>query len=92
MAFGSGGGLLQKLNRDTQKCAFKCAMAVVDGEEREVFKDPITDPGKKTVIRLYVPGGEEELAKWLAAIERCCQGVMGSPSPPPFAATPVAVF
>ena len=46
MAFGSGGGLLQKLNRDTQKCAFKCAMAVVDGEEREVFKDPITDPGK----------------------------------------------
>mmetsp|Transcript_8189 Transcript_8189/g.14827 ORF Transcript_8189/g.14827 Transcript_8189/m.14827 type:complete len:145 (+) Transcript_8189:3-437(+) len=48
MAFGSGGGLLQKLNRDTQKCAFKCAMAVVDGEEREVFKDPITDPGKKS--------------------------------------------
>ena len=52
----------------------------------------ITDPGKKTVIRLYVPGGEEELVKWLAAIERCCQGVRGSPSPPPFAATPVAVF
>jgi len=47
-AFGSGGGLLQKLNRDTQKCAFKCSMAVVDGEEREVFKDPITDPGKKS--------------------------------------------
>mmetsp|Transcript_7794 Transcript_7794/g.10873 ORF Transcript_7794/g.10873 Transcript_7794/m.10873 type:complete len:495 (+) Transcript_7794:81-1565(+) len=46
IAFGSGGGLLQKLNRDTQKCAFKCSAAVVDGSERPVFKDPITDPGK----------------------------------------------
>ena len=25
VAFGSGGALLQKLNRDTQKCAFKCS-------------------------------------------------------------------
>ena len=25
LAFGSGGALLQKLNRDTQKCAFKCS-------------------------------------------------------------------
>ena len=33
IAFGSGGGLLQKLNRDTQKCAFKCSLAIVDGEE-----------------------------------------------------------
>lgn len=47
-AFGSGGGLLQKLNRDTQKCAFKCSMAVVGGQERDVFKDPITDAGKKS--------------------------------------------
>ncbi|KAJ8601021.1 hypothetical protein CTAYLR_007965 [Chrysophaeum taylorii] len=46
IAFGSGGGLLQKLNRDTQKCAFKCSAAVVDGELRDVFKDPITDKGK----------------------------------------------
>jgi hypothetical protein len=33
---------------DTQKCAFKCCSIVVNGEEREVFKDPITDPGKKS--------------------------------------------
>ena len=46
IAFGSGGGLLQKLNRDTQKCAFKCSAITVDGVEREVFKDPITDKGK----------------------------------------------
>ena len=47
IAFGSGGGLLQKLNRDTQKCAFKCSLAIVDGEEVFVH-DPVTDPGKKS--------------------------------------------
>ena len=45
---GSGGALLQKLNRDTQKCAFKCSSVVVGGEERHVFKDPVTDSGKKS--------------------------------------------
>lgn len=48
IAFGMGGALLQKLNRDTQKCAFKCAEAIVNGAPRPVFKDPITDPGKKS--------------------------------------------
>ena len=48
LVFGSGGALLQRLDRDTQRCAFKCSMAVVGGEEREVFKDPIDDPGKKS--------------------------------------------
>lgn len=48
IAFGMGGALLQKLDRDTQKFAFKCAEAVVNGEAREVSKDPITDPGKKS--------------------------------------------
>jgi nicotinamide phosphoribosyltransferase len=46
VAFGMGGALLQKLNRDTQKFAFKCSHVVVNGEERNVYKDPITDPGK----------------------------------------------
>ena len=27
------GALLQKLNRDTQKCAFKCSYALVDGKD-----------------------------------------------------------
>ena len=48
IAFGSGGGLLQKHNRDTMKCAFKCSLAVINGEEIEVFKNPIDDPGKKS--------------------------------------------
>lgn len=48
LAFGSGGALLQKLNRDTQKCAFKCAYALIKGGGVDVYKDPITDPGKKS--------------------------------------------
>lgn len=48
IAFGSGGGLLQKLNRDTQKCAFKCSYAVVGGKEIDVQKRPIHAPGKKS--------------------------------------------
>lgn len=46
IAFGSGGALLQKLNRDTFKCAFKCSAITIDGEVRDVFKDPITEPMK----------------------------------------------
>merc|ERR1719469_1280299 len=48
LAFGSGGALLQKLHRDTQKCAFKCSYAMVKGQGVDVFKDPITDAGKKS--------------------------------------------
>lgn len=48
VAFGSGGGLLQKVNRDTQRFAFKCSAVEVAGEWRDVMKDPITDPGKRS--------------------------------------------
>ncbi len=48
VAFGMGGALLQKLDRDTQKFAFKCSAAIVNGEARDVFKDPITDQGKRS--------------------------------------------
>jgi len=46
IAFGSGGGLLQKLNRDTQRFAFKCSAIVVNGKERNVFKRPVTGRDK----------------------------------------------
>jgi len=48
IAFGSGGGLLQKLNRDTQRFAFKCSAVNVKGEWRDVFKRPATDAGKNS--------------------------------------------
>lgn len=46
MVFGMGGGLLQKVNRDTQRFAFKPSYMVIDGEGREVYKDPVA--GNKT--------------------------------------------
>jgi nicotinamide phosphoribosyltransferase len=46
LAFGMGGALLQKLNRDTQKFAMKCSEVTVAGKAITVYKDPITDPGK----------------------------------------------
>ena len=48
IAFGSGGALLQKLDRDTQKFAFKCSSATINGEEVQVYKDPVTDSGKRS--------------------------------------------
>ena len=46
IAFGIGGSLLQKVNRDTMKFAYKCSAIVVDGELREVYKQPVTDAQK----------------------------------------------
>ncbi|XP_063598432.1 nicotinamide phosphoribosyltransferase-like [Penaeus indicus] len=46
VSFGSGASLLQRLDRDTQKCAYKCSLAVINGQDVEVFKEPITDTGK----------------------------------------------
>ena len=40
ITFGSGGGLLQKFNRDTFKFAFKCNQVITNGEEMDVRKFP----------------------------------------------------
>jgi nicotinamide phosphoribosyltransferase len=48
IAFGMGGGLLQQLDRDTQKFAFKCAAALRDGRWVDVSKAPATDSGKRS--------------------------------------------
>jgi nicotinamide phosphoribosyltransferase len=48
VTFGMGGGLLQKVDRDTMKWAMKTSQVVVKGVARDVFKDPITDPGKRS--------------------------------------------
>jgi nicotinamide phosphoribosyltransferase len=46
IAFGMGGALLQKLDRDTQKFALKCSAARIHGAWIDVFKDPATDHAK----------------------------------------------
>ena len=48
LAFGSGGGLLQRFDRDTSKYAFKCSWIQVNGEGRDVYKDPVTSKGKRS--------------------------------------------
>jgi nicotinamide phosphoribosyltransferase len=46
IAFGMGGGLLQKVDRDSMKWAMKASAIKVNGRWRDVYKDPVTDPGK----------------------------------------------
>lgn len=46
IAFGMGGALLQKVNRDTLKMAYKCSAIKIDGKWIDVYKDPVTDKGK----------------------------------------------
>lgn len=48
LAFGSGGGLLQKVNRDSQRFAFKCSAVEINNTWHEVSKNPITDSGKRS--------------------------------------------
>lgn len=48
IAFGMGGELLQKMNRDTMKFAMKASAAQIDGLWIDVFKDPITDKTKRS--------------------------------------------
>lgn len=60
--FGSGGALLQKVNRDTFKFAQKASAILVDGKWVGIAKNPITDSGKKseegvlTIIRSRMTG------------------------------------
>ena len=48
IAFGMGGGSLQQVNRDTYKYAMKMSAIKVDGEWRDVFKEPADCPWKRS--------------------------------------------
>lgn len=48
LAFGSGGGLLQKVNRDTIRFAMKCSAIKINGQWNDVQKHPSTDPSKNS--------------------------------------------
>ena len=52
IAFGMGGGLLQKVDRDTYGWAMKCSAARVNGQWRDVYKDPVG--GSKTSLKGFV--------------------------------------
>ena len=46
VAFGMGGGLLQKVDRDTMKWAMKASAIKINGFWQDIYKDPVTDHGK----------------------------------------------
>jgi nicotinamide phosphoribosyltransferase len=48
VAFGQGGALLQIVNRDSLRFAMKASAVQIEGRWRDVFKDPLTDPGKRS--------------------------------------------
>lgn len=48
LALGMGGGLLQKVDRDTMSFAMKCSAIASDGVWRDVYKQPKTDTGKNS--------------------------------------------
>ena len=45
-SFGMGGALLQQINRDTLRFALKCSAVDINGVWHDVYKQPVTDPGK----------------------------------------------
>lgn len=48
IAFGMGGALLQQANRDTLSFAMKASAISTNGCWMDVFKDPVTDKGKRS--------------------------------------------
>lgn len=63
IAFGMGGALLQSPTRDTMGFAMKCSAIMKDGEWFDVYKDPITDPGKRSKrgrLALIVKDGKHQ--------------------------------
>lgn len=70
IAFGIGGELLQKVNRDTQGFAMKCSAVVRAGKWYPIFKDPIDAPGKRSlsgVPTLMREGGQYSTIDTLSA-------------------------
>jgi nicotinamide phosphoribosyltransferase len=61
IAFGMGGALLQGVNRDTMGFAMKASAAMINGVWVDVFKDPVTDKGKRSKkgrLALIIKDGE----------------------------------
>lgn len=70
IAFGMGGALLQGVVRDDQKWAMKASYARIDGKNVEVFKDPITDPGKAS-LKGKVDLFKDANGKFFTAVKDC---------------------
>ncbi len=61
VGFGMGGALLQKVDRDTQRFAYKASAGIVGGQYRPIYKDPVTDPRKRSkdgILDLVLENGK----------------------------------
>ncbi|HEY6272267.1 MAG TPA: nicotinate phosphoribosyltransferase [Terriglobales bacterium] len=66
ISFGMGGALLQQLNRDTQRFAFKSSSVTINGQDRDVFKDPVEGhdkASKRGRLALHFARGEWKTAQ-----------------------------
>lgn len=71
IAFGMGGALLQKVNRDTFKYAMKANAMSYDGKEwLDVQKTPITDTSKKSKAGILAVLKNQYVGKW-ETIRKC---------------------
>lgn len=59
VVFGEGGALLQKVNRDTQRFAFKCSAQLRNGEWVDISKNPLdaSKTSKAGRLKLINTGG-----------------------------------
>ena len=53
-SFGMGGACCSRLNRDTLRFALKCSAIDINGQWHDVYKQPITDPGKDSRAGRFV--------------------------------------
>ncbi|WP_153798260.1 nicotinate phosphoribosyltransferase [Foetidibacter luteolus] len=53
LLLGMGGALLQKVDRDTQKFAFKCSYAEINGEGVDVQKSPLEIDAHGRLVRSF---------------------------------------
>jgi nicotinamide phosphoribosyltransferase len=66
IGFGMGGGLLQQVDRDTQRFAFKCSAALRGDQWVDVSKSPATDMAKRSKrghLALVQEGGAYSTAR-----------------------------
>ena len=73
--FGSGGDLMQNVTRDTQRFAIKCSSIGIKKmggiDYIDVFKDPITDPGKASMRGRVTSYINRETGKYITG-DLCC--------------------
>lgn len=75
LVFGMGGGLLQKVNRDTQRSAFKCcARKNMDKTWTDIFKDPLDKSklSKRGRLKLIKVDGQYMTVPFSSHTEQFC--------------------